>query len=124
MTTTTPVACPFCGATENAHDQECGRHWIYCGECDAQGPYADSPELAAIAWDKRDGQMTEALARGILGSVLVDDQLPSGFFSDPPDQRPDDSEADGRQVARLDGRFTSDHLDAIAWWMQNKQKDR
>lgn len=56
--------------------------------------------------------MNEAKARELLfGSIGPDDRLMNvGWYL---------SWAPGKEKATLDGDFTADELDAIAWWMRN-----
>lgn len=64
------------------------------------------------------GPMTEQRAREILGEhVCADGTLEGGVeFVDWPAYRDDSSHV------RLDGEFTAEELEAIAWWMRNKAK--
>ncbi len=60
--------------------------------------------------------MDEKRAREILGfSVTPEDELfELGWYIAWPSAGPD------KENASLDGYFTADHLEAIAWWMRNK----
>lgn len=107
QTTLDLAACPFCGVADYSFDTECGRHWVYCCKCDAQGPYADSAELAAIAWQERAGaRMNEQLA-----CVALREHFPAGCS---PKDIPD---------WKAVGDFDSDQLEALAWWWRQKAKD-
>ena len=59
--------CPFCGGTD-LHYQS---RTIECNACLAEGPYCDSGELAAVAWNKRAS-----------GWISISEELPkkSGFY--------------------------------------------
>lgn len=62
------------------------------------------------------GPMTEQRAREILGEAVLSDGLYGGsgeYLSWP-------SKGNDHEGATLDGRFTADELEAIAWWMRNK----
>lgn len=60
-----------------------------------------------------DGPMTEQRARLILGRMIVADDTLNGIG----EQLVWFPHGDG---AMLDGDFTADELEAIAWWMRNK----
>ena len=58
--------------------------------------------------------MTEDEARTILEREITDDGLFSiGWYL---------SWTKGNNEATLDGRFTAESLEAIAWWMKNKNE--
>lgn len=53
----TPLPCPFCGTRPKIVN---GRNWlprvsvrVTCYGCHSSGPWCDSPEQAATAWNKR-----------------------------------------------------------------------
>lgn len=60
--------------------------------------------------------MNEEQARAILGSMVMPDNSLydlSKYLCFP--------SHDGDKTAHLDGYFTADELEAIAWWMRNKE---
>jgi hypothetical protein len=57
--------------------------------------------------------MDEKLAREILGETVRPDDRLLGF-ENYAHWHPGDA------VATLDGEFTADELEAVAWWMRNK----
>lgn len=64
--------------------------------------------------------MYEGLARKILGSAIAEDNGLNSlgwYLAWGPTWGP----RWGRLSATLDGEFTADELEAIAWWMRNKR---
>lgn len=59
-TTTDPVTgiplrlCPFCGNAGQT-TSEAGYFLVECTDCDARGPFGESPEIAAVEWNGRAG---------------------------------------------------------------------
>jgi len=50
--------CPFCGESYainvlDASDQYVSSFWVTCGNCDAEGPVADTEDDAVEKWNKR-----------------------------------------------------------------------
>lgn len=55
-----PRCCPFCGADGKSVKVEADYNFfMQCQNCNAQGPQADHPALAAIVWNFRNGLPTE-----------------------------------------------------------------
>lgn len=49
------ISCPFCGAVRvfGATDNGYGRYYVWCDECNAQGPARLTEEKAIAAWNAR-----------------------------------------------------------------------
>lgn len=76
MKPTKPLApCPFCAGTDFLLEDEVidanGHYWcVLCDEhdCQMRGPYADTPDMAQDAWNRR----LAAAAGKVLGLCVVD----------------------------------------------------
>ena len=59
--------CPFCGGEaefvlgeEYREEHKQSKDWIQCSSCGIETPYFDTPEKAAEAWNRREGEQNES----------------------------------------------------------------
>lgn len=77
MTTTGEVLkpCPWCpSAEQNLSSNGCDNHMVVC-ECGAEGPAADTPNLAVAAWNRRAPQGNAAQEGYVLVPVEPTDEM-------------------------------------------------
>ena len=68
-----PRACPFCGfsmtSVDHARDRGVVHHFVLCGDCGAQGPWADHAASAITIWNKRERDKLSR-RRGVQGMSI------------------------------------------------------
>jgi hypothetical protein len=113
-----PQVCPICNLAIKSGETHI--HWIDCNVLNPPNTFRVTNIHSEGEWQMTTTPqpMTEQRAREILGEAIQ----PNGRLYNL-SWYLDWSERTEPDKATLDGEFTADQLEAIAWWMRNQRRD-